>query len=88
MNSEDDYHLQFVSFEGSVMQQVEASVVLLGEVDVGHQDQDLNDAAEVFSDGIMEWCVSIWILFSKAGNTLFYTQKGMTSNFAVKINIC
>lgn len=59
MNFEDDYHLQFVSFEGSMMQQVEASVVLLGEVNVGYQDQDLNDAAEIFSNGIMEWCVSI-----------------------------
>lgn len=33
-----DCYSQFVSFEGSVVQQVEASVVLLGEVDVGHQD--------------------------------------------------
>lgn len=41
------------------MQQVEASVVLLGEVNVGHQHQDLNDAAEVFSNGIMERRVSI-----------------------------
>lgn len=41
------------------MQQVEASVVLLGEVNVGHQDQDLNDAVEIFSNGIMEWCVSV-----------------------------
>lgn len=41
------------------MQQVEASVVLLGEVNVGHQHQGLNDAAEVFSNGIVERRVSI-----------------------------
>lgn len=41
------------------MQQIEASVVLLGEVNVGHQDQDLNYTAEIFSNGIMEWGVSI-----------------------------
>lgn len=45
-----------------MMQQVEASVVLLREVNVGHQDQDLNDAAEIFSNGVVERCVSIWIL--------------------------
>lgn len=54
-----DHYSQFVSFEGSVVQQVEASVVLLGEVDVGHQNQDLDDTAEIFSDGVMEWCVPI-----------------------------
>lgn len=62
------------------MQQVEASVVLLGEVNVGHQDQDLNDAAEIFSNGIMEWCVSIRILFLKKGKTLLYTQKEIPRN--------
>lgn len=45
-----------------MMQQVEASVVLLGEVNVGHQDQDLDDAAEIFSNGVVERCVSIRIL--------------------------
>lgn len=54
-----DHYSQFVSFEGSVVQQVEASVVLLGEVDVGHQNQDLDDTAEIFGDGVMEWCVPI-----------------------------
>lgn len=42
-----------------MVQQVEASVVLLGEVDVGHQNQDLDDTAEIFGDGVMEWCVPI-----------------------------
>lgn len=42
-----------------MVQQVEASMVLLCEVNVGHQDQDLNDIAEIFSDGVMERCVPI-----------------------------
>lgn len=42
-----------------MVQQVEASVVLLGEVDVGHQNQDLDDTAEIFSNGVMERCVPI-----------------------------
>lgn len=46
-----------------MVQQVEASVILLSEVNVGHQNKDLDDAAEIFGDGVMEWCVSIWILF-------------------------
>lgn len=54
-----DVYSQFVSFECSMMQQVEASVVLLGEVDVGHQDQDLYDIAEIFRNGVMERCVPV-----------------------------
>lgn len=50
---------QFVPFEGSVVQQVEASVVLLCEVDVRHQDQDLDDISEIFSNGVMERRVPI-----------------------------
>lgn len=46
-----------------MVEQVEASVVLLGEINVGHQNQDLNDTAEIFSNGIMEWCVPVRILF-------------------------
>lgn len=42
-----------------MMQQVEAPVVLLCEVDVGHQDHDLDDIAEIFSNGVMERCVPI-----------------------------
>lgn len=42
-----------------MVQQVEASVVLLGEVDVGHQDQDLYDIAEIFRNGVMERCVPV-----------------------------
>lgn len=42
-----------------MVQQVEASVVLLSEVNVGHHDQDLDDTAEIFSNGIMERRVSI-----------------------------
>lgn len=49
-----DRDSQFVSLEGGVVQQVEASVVLLGEVDVGHQHQDLDDVAEIFSDGVVQ----------------------------------
>lgn len=50
---------QLVAFECSVVQQVEASVVLLGEVDAGHHHQDLNDVPEIFSNGIVEWRVSV-----------------------------
>lgn len=53
------FYSQFVSFERCVVQQVEASVVLLGEVDVGHQNQDLDDAAEIFCYRIVEWRVPI-----------------------------
>jgi len=42
-----------------MMQKVEASVVLLGEVNVGHHDKDLDDTAEIFSNGVMERCVPI-----------------------------
>lgn len=42
-----------------MVQQVEASVVLLGEVDVGHHNQDLNNIAEIFSNGVMERCVPV-----------------------------
>lgn len=42
-----------------MVQQVKASVVLLGEVDIGHDDEDLNDGSEIFSDGIMEWRVPV-----------------------------
>lgn len=45
-----------------MVQQVEASVVLLGEVDVGDQHQDLDDAAEILCDGIVERRVSIGVL--------------------------
>lgn len=44
------------------MQQVKASVVLLREVDVGNHHQDLDDGAEVFSDGVMKRRVSIRVL--------------------------
>lgn len=53
---------QFVSFEGGVMQQVEATVVLLGEVNVGYRNQDLNDITEIFGNGIVERCVTIRVL--------------------------
>lgn len=56
------FYSQFVSFEGSVVQQVEASVVLLCEVDVGHHDQDLDDVAEIFSDSVVERRVPVRIL--------------------------
>lgn len=36
-----------------MVQQVESSEVLLGEVNVGHHDQDLNDIAEIFRNGVM-----------------------------------
>lgn len=67
-------HSQFVSFEGSMVQQVEASVVLLGEINVGHHGQDLNDIAEIFSNGVVERRVPVWILLktgSKQGQTSF-----------------
>lgn len=54
-----DHYSQFVSLEGSVVQQVEASVILLSEVNVGHQNKDLDDAAEIFGNGVMEWRVPI-----------------------------
>lgn len=59
-----DVYSQFVSFEGSVVQQVESSVVLLGEVNVGHHHQDLDDVAKIFSNGVMERRVAVWILIS------------------------
>lgn len=55
-------HSQFVSFERGMVQQVKASVVLLGEVDVGDQDQDLDDASEILCDGVVKWCVSVGVL--------------------------
>lgn len=48
-----------------MVQQVEASVVLLGEVNVGHQDQYLDDVAEIFSDGVMERRVPVRILIGE-----------------------
>lgn len=45
-----------------MVEQVEASVVLLRKVNVAHHGQDLNDAPEVFSDGIVQWCVPIRVL--------------------------
>lgn len=42
-----------------MVQQVETSVVLLGKVNVGHHNQDLDNIAEVFSNGVMERCVPI-----------------------------
>lgn len=48
-----------------MVQQVEASVVLLGEVNIGHDDKDLDDISEIFSDGIMERCVPVRILTQK-----------------------
>lgn len=42
-----------------MVQQVKASVVLLGEVNIGHEDEDLDDVSEVFSDGVMERCVPV-----------------------------
>lgn len=45
-----------------MVQQIEASVVLLGEVDVGDQDQDLDDASEILCDGIVERRVSVGVL--------------------------
>lgn len=53
------FYSQFVSFQSSVVQQVEASEVLLGEVNVGHHDKDFNDITEIFSDGVMERCVPV-----------------------------
>ncbi|TNN55221.1 hypothetical protein EYF80_034574 [Liparis tanakae] len=50
---------QFVSFEGGMVQQVEASVVLLREVNVGHQDQDLDDISEILRNGVVERRVPI-----------------------------
>lgn len=61
-------HSQFVSFEGSMVQQVEASVVLLGEINVGHHGQDLNDIAEIFSNGVVERRVPVWILLRQEAN--------------------
>lgn len=44
---------QFVALQRGVMQQVKAAVVLLGEINVGYNGENLNDAPEVFSYGIM-----------------------------------
>ncbi len=46
-------HSQFVALQSGVVQQVEAAVVLLSEIDVGHRSQNLNDAPEVFGNGVM-----------------------------------
>lgn len=60
-----DVYSQLVSFEGSMVKQVKPSVVLLGEVNVGHHDQDLNDGTKILSNGIMERCVPVGILMMK-----------------------
>lgn len=52
-----------------MVQQVEASVVLLGEVDVGDQDQDLDDASEILCDGIVEGRVPVGVLHHGSHNT-------------------
>lgn len=44
------------------MQQVEAAVVLLRKVNVAHDGQDLNDAPEVLSDGIVQRRISVRVL--------------------------
>ncbi len=46
-------HSQFVALQSGVMQQLEAAVVLLREIDVGHHGQNLNDAPEVFGNGVV-----------------------------------
>lgn len=46
-------HSQFVALQSGVMQQLEAAVVLLREIDVGHHSQNLNDAPEVFGNGVV-----------------------------------
>lgn len=53
---------QLVSFQSGVVQQVEASVVLLREVDAGNHHQHLDDGAEVFSDGVVKRSVSVRVL--------------------------
>lgn len=45
-----------------MVQQVEATVVLLCKVNVAHYGQDLNDAPEVLSDGIVQRRVPIRVL--------------------------
>lgn len=45
-----------------MVQQVEATVVLLRKVNVAHHGQDLNDAPEVLSDGIVQRRVPIRVL--------------------------
>lgn len=49
----EEEHSQFVALQSGVVQQVEAAVVLLREIDVGHHSQDLNYAPEVFGNGVM-----------------------------------
>lgn len=58
-----------------MVQQVEAAVVPLREVDVGHHDQDLNDVAEVFGDGVMEWRVPVRVLKWGGGFGVAVKQK-------------
>lgn len=53
---------QFVSFKSSMVQEVEASVILLSKVNIGHHNQDLDNISEIFSDCIMEGRVPIRIL--------------------------
>lgn len=53
---------QLVPLQRGVVQQVEAAVVLLGEVDVGHHGQDLDDGAEVLGDGVVERRVPVGVL--------------------------
>lgn len=50
-----------------MVQQVEATVVLLCKVNVAHRGQDLDDASEVLSDGIVQRCVPIGVLEIKNG---------------------
>lgn len=45
-----------------MVQQVKATVILLRKVNVAHHSQDLNDAPEVLSDGIMQRRVPIGVL--------------------------
>lgn len=45
-----------------MVQEIESSVVLLSEVNVGHRNKYLDDIAEIFSNGIVQRCVAIGIL--------------------------
>ena len=42
-----------------MVQEVEASVVLLSEVNAGHHNQDLNDLTEIFCNGVVKRRVPI-----------------------------
>lgn len=50
---------QFVALQSCMVQQVEATVVLLRKVNVAHHGQDLDDAPEVLSNGIVQRRVPI-----------------------------